>query len=83
MEHEGDTILQKCLSFLTEFVYKEIEVKRLRSIDDMILACEIGLQDNGNEELKDFMFKAISLTICCIWVMTSVSCAETQPPNAT
>ena len=29
------------------------------------------------------MFKAISLTICCIWVMTSVSCAETQPPNAT
>jgi superfamily II DNA helicase RecQ len=54
--HEGDTILQKCLSFLTEFVYKEIEAKRLRSIEDMILACQIGLQENGNEELKDFIY---------------------------
>lgn len=52
---KGDTILQKCLSFLTDFVYKEIEAKRLRSIDDMILACEIGMQPNGNEELKDFI----------------------------
>lgn len=52
---KGDTILQKCLSFLTDFVYKEIEVKRLRSIEDMILACEIGMQENGNEELKDFI----------------------------
>lgn len=56
LEHEGDTILQKCLSFLTEFVYKEIEAKRLRSIEDMILACQIGLQDNGNKELKDFIY---------------------------
>ncbi|MDP3442867.1 MAG: helicase-related protein, partial [Ignavibacteria bacterium] len=55
-KHKGDTILQKCLSFLTEFVYKEIEAKRLRSIDDMILACQIGLQENGNEELKDFIY---------------------------
>jgi ATP-dependent DNA helicase RecQ len=52
---KGDTILQKCLSFLTDFVYKEIEAKRLRSIEDMILACEIGMQENGNEELKDFI----------------------------
>jgi superfamily II DNA helicase RecQ len=56
LKHEGDTILQKRLSFLTEFVYKEIEAKRLRSIEDMILACQIGLQDNGNEELKDFIY---------------------------
>jgi ATP-dependent DNA helicase RecQ len=52
---KGNSILQKCLSFLTDFVYKEIEVKRLRSIEDMILACEIGIQENGNEELKDFI----------------------------
>jgi len=52
---KGDNILQKCLSFLTDFVYKEIEAKRLRSIEDMILACEIGMQNNGNEELKDFI----------------------------
>lgn len=54
-EVKGDSILQKCLSFLTDFVYKEIEAKRLRSIEDMILACEIGMLDNGNEELKDFI----------------------------
>lgn len=52
---KGNSILQKCLSFLTEFVYKEIEAKRLRSIEDMILACEVGMQENGNEELKDFI----------------------------
>ena len=54
-EFKGETILQKCISFLTEFVYKEIEEKRLRSIDDMILACQTGLQENGNEEMKDFI----------------------------
>lgn len=52
---KGDTILQKGLSFLTDFVYREIEAKRLRSIEDMILACEIGMGENGNEELKDFI----------------------------
>ncbi|MCL2098225.1 MAG: DEAD/DEAH box helicase [Bacteroidales bacterium] len=54
-EAKGDTILQKCLSFLIDFVYKEIGAKRLRSIEDMILACETGMQENGNEELKDFI----------------------------
>lgn len=52
---KGNSILQKCLSFLTNFVYEEIAKKRMRSIDDMILACEIGMQENGNEELKDFI----------------------------
>ncbi|MBK6450327.1 DEAD/DEAH box helicase [Candidatus Brachybacter algidus] len=56
LDYEGDTVLHRCLSFLTEFVYKEIEAKRLRSIEDMILACQIGLQENGNEELKDFIY---------------------------
>lgn len=52
---EGDSVLHRCLSFLTDFVYREIEAKRIRSIEDMILACEIGMQENGNEELKDFI----------------------------
>jgi len=56
LDYAGDTVLQRCLAFLTEFVYKEIESKRLRSIDDMILACQIGLEENGNEELKDFIY---------------------------
>jgi len=55
-EYKGDTEIQRCLGYLTDFVYSEIEKKRLRSIDDMILACKIGLQKNGNEELKDYIF---------------------------
>lgn len=53
-EAKGNTVLQKCLSFLTNFVYEEIAKKRMRSIDDMILACEYGLR--GNEELKEFIY---------------------------
>ena len=57
LEYEpGDTTLQKCLFFLTRFVYKEIEEKRRNALDTMILACQTGLQENGNEELKDFIY---------------------------
>ncbi len=56
LDYRGDTVLQKCLTFLIEFVYEEIGKKRLRSVDDMILACEYGLKENGNEELKEFIF---------------------------
>jgi len=56
MNYGGDSVLQNCLTFLIEFVYEEIGKKRLRSVDDMILACEYGLKENGNEELKEFIF---------------------------
>lgn len=36
-------------------MYEEIEKKRRRSIEDMILLCEIGMGENGNEEMKDFI----------------------------
>lgn len=55
-EYDGKTEIQKCLGFLTKFIYCEVKTKRLRAIDDMILACKIGLEKNGNEELKDFIF---------------------------
>ena len=55
-DYKGKSEIQKCLGYLTDFVYSEIEIKRLRSIEDIILACKIGLQKNGNEELKDFIF---------------------------
>jgi ATP-dependent DNA helicase RecQ len=55
-DHNGNTVLQKCLAFLVDFVYEEIGKKRLRSIEDMILACEYGLKENGNEELKEFIY---------------------------
>jgi len=55
-KYKGNSEIQKCLGFLTDFIYREIERKRLRAIDDMIFACRIGLQKDGNEELKDFIF---------------------------
>ena len=55
-KRKGNTEIQKCLGFLTDFIYREVKTKRLRAIDDMILACKIGLEENGNEELKDFIF---------------------------
>ncbi len=53
---EGNTILKKCLSFLTNFVYEEIAKKRKYAIDIMISACEEGLLENGNERLKDYIY---------------------------
>ena len=53
---EGNTILKKCLSFLTNFVYEEIAKKRKYAIDIMISACEEGLLENGNEKLKDYIY---------------------------
>ncbi|WP_333907957.1 DEAD/DEAH box helicase [Aequorivita sinensis] len=55
-DYAGNTEIQKCLGFLTDFIYSEVESKRLRAIDDMIFACQIGLGENGNEDLKDFIF---------------------------
>src|SRR5699024_6944373 len=55
-DYQGESEIQKCLGFLTDFIYREVESKRLRAIDDMILACQIGLGENGNEDLKDFIF---------------------------
>jgi hypothetical protein len=53
---EGNTILKKCLSFLTNFVYEEIAKKRKYAIDIMISACEEGLLENGNGKLKDYIY---------------------------
>lgn len=54
LKHSGDKILDKCLGYLTEFVYTSLERKRKRAIDDMRLACEQGLT-NGEVWLKDFI----------------------------
>ena len=59
--YRGDNEIQKCLGYLTEFVYEKIAVKRKRAMDDMRLFCNTGL-DSGkdwrevNEDLKDFIF---------------------------
>lgn len=51
---EGNTTIQKCLFFLTDFVYREIEKKRFEGIGVMKEACEIG-KENGGAAFKEFV----------------------------
>lgn len=55
----GRNYLDKCLGYLTGFVYSSLEKKRFRAIEDMCLACEDGythrIEDNNDEWLKEFI----------------------------
>ena len=53
-QFEGETAIQKCLFFLTDFVYREIEKKRFEGIGVMKEACEIG-KENGGNAFKEFV----------------------------
>lgn len=56
---KGRRYLDKCLGFITEFVYDNLEKKRRRAIDDMHMACVEGItryKEDGNDGwLKDFI----------------------------
>ena len=61
--YRGNNELQKCLGYLTEFVYEKISNKRYRAVSDMELFCELATQESSyknwqetNEDLKDFIF---------------------------
>ena len=58
-KQEGRNYLDKCLGYLTAFVYENLEKKRYRAIEDMRIACEdsiIERQANGDDEwLKEFI----------------------------
>lgn len=49
---KGDTAVEKCLSLLVHFVYREIKKKREVAIKDMKGACLIGLYE-GNVAFKE------------------------------
>lgn len=55
----GRNYLDKCLGYLTEFVYASLEKKRYRAIEDMRIACEDSLKhrNNGDDDswLKEFI----------------------------
>jgi superfamily II DNA helicase RecQ len=60
-EYKGDNEIHKCLSYLTEFIYEKIAVKRKRAIDDMRSFCIQGIDPTKdwkdiNEDLKDFIY---------------------------
>ena len=55
------TEIDKCLAYLTEFVYDKISEKRKRAIDDMRNFCIDGADESKswterNEDLKDFIY---------------------------
>lgn len=55
----GRNYLDKCLGYLTAFVYENLEKKRFRAIEDMRIACEDSIAQrevNQNDEwLKEFI----------------------------
>lgn len=58
-EQKGRNYLDKCLGYLTAFVYENLEKKRFRAIEDMRIACEDSVSEyekNGTDEwLKEFI----------------------------
>ncbi len=59
--YRGDNAMQKCLGYITEFVYKKIAIKRERAIRDIETFCEQAINSQAdwletNEDLKDFIY---------------------------
>ncbi|WP_337493119.1 DEAD/DEAH box helicase [Slackia isoflavoniconvertens] len=59
--YRGENEVQKCLGYLTEFIYGKIAVKRKRALDDVRAFCAMGANSNEdwketNEDLKDFIY---------------------------
>ena len=59
--YKGQNALQKCLGYITEFVYGKIATKRERAIRDMETFCEQAISSGTdwiaiNEDLKDFIY---------------------------
>lgn len=58
-EQRGRNYLDKCLGYLTGFVYENLEKKRLRAIEDMRIACEDSISEREKSHndawLKEFI----------------------------
>lgn len=57
----GENEIQKCLGYLTDFVYEKIASKRMRAIQDMEQFCSEAVYNDKswlevNEDLKDFIY---------------------------
>ena len=60
-DYRGQNEIQRCLGYLTEFVYEKIATKRKQAIDDMERFCNDAIHNTSNwlevnEDLKDFIF---------------------------
>lgn len=59
--YKGNNAMQKCLGYITEFVYNKIAKKRERAISDMEAFCDQAVSSESdwietNEDLKDFIY---------------------------
>lgn len=59
--YRGNNAMQKCLGYITEFVYNKIATKRERAIRDIETFCEQAINSQSdwletNEDLKDFIY---------------------------
>lgn len=59
--YRGDNEVQKCLGFLTDFIYSKVAVKRKRALDDVRTFCAMGANSRKdwketNEDLKDLIY---------------------------
>lgn len=61
LSYKGNNAMQKCLGYITEFVYNKIATKRERAIRDIETFCEQAVNSSTNwletnEDLKDFIY---------------------------
>ena len=58
-QQKGRNYLDKCLGYLTAFVYENLEKKRFRAIEDMRIACEDSIENREATQedswLKEFI----------------------------
>lgn len=54
LNYKGETVIQKCLGFLIEFVYTEIAKKRRNAIVSMQDACEEG-KEKGIDSFREYL----------------------------
>ncbi|WP_346745059.1 DEAD/DEAH box helicase [uncultured Turicimonas sp.] len=59
--YRGNNELQKCLGYLTDFIYSKIAFKRKQAIEDIELFCNEAVHSDKdwkktNEDLKDFIY---------------------------
>ena len=57
----GQNEVQRCLAFLTEFVYEKIAMKKRHAMRDMESFCQLAIQSKKNwletnEDLKDYIY---------------------------
>ncbi len=60
-DYRGNNAMQKCLGYITEFVYNKIAKKRERAIRDIETFCDQAINSPNNwletnEDLKDFIY---------------------------